>query len=110
MQAEMQTELQTQLQAGAQPVACSGAKAWGAVMLGVGAVLLLTVFTLALVTFSGLPGQLHAPSAATLEGLGRVLAVVAARTLLLFVMAFAASLLASKGLEFYHFSAVRPGR
>ncbi len=86
------------------------ARAFGAVLLAVGAILLLAVFALALRTFMTLPAQLRAAGAATLEGAGRVLAVAAAQALFLFVMAYAASLLASKGVEFYHFSAARAAK
>ena len=85
-----------------------GGRAAGMVMVVVGVLLLLLVFALALLTFAALPEQLRAAGATTLEGAGRVLALAAARALLLFVMAYAASLLASKGLELYHFSTERP--
>ena len=83
-----------------------GEHPWGlalsVVVVGPGAAyLLLWVFVLAAQTFMTLPGEMQAKPAATLEGAGRVLGVAVARVLLLFVMAFAASLLASKGIEFF---------
>ncbi len=50
---------------------------------------------------------MQSQAAATLEGAGRVLGLAVARVLLLFVMAFAASLLASKGIEFFTVSSGR---
>lgn len=84
---------------------------WGlatsALALVLGLLLLLGVFVLTLSTFVNLPGQMQSPAGATLEGAGRILGLAVARVLLLFVMAFAASLLASKGIEFFTVSSGR---
>ncbi len=86
-----------------------GARRAGGVILGVGVALLLAVFAIAVHTFAGLPRQMQAANASTLEGAGRVLAIAGARAVLLFAMAYAGSLVASKGLELYHFATHQHG-
>jgi|WetSurMetagenome_2_1015567.scaffolds.fasta_scaffold788271_1 hypothetical protein len=82
-------------------------RALGIVMLVVGAALLLLVFILAARTFAGLSGPAHG-SGAGLESASALLAGIAARTAMLLVMAYASSLVASKGIELYAASSGRP--
>jgi hypothetical protein len=68
---------------------------------------LLVVFVLAVTTFSGLPqGLKRGPL--TLDAAGGLLALAVARAFVLIAMAYAGSLLASKGIEFYAVSSGRP--
>jgi len=79
----------------------------GIVVFVIGVLLLLVVFALAVGAFSALPQALqHGPL--TLDAAGGLLAVTVARAFVLIAMAYAGSLLASKGIEFYAVSSGRP--
>lgn len=69
----------------------------GAGIFALGLLLLALVFTLAAIAFAQVPARLASPPG----GVAALLAVALVRTLFLLVMAYAASLLASKGLELY---------
>lgn len=79
----------------------------GLAVLLVGAALLSVVVALAWQAFSGLPAAVQGKPL-TLERVGGLVAVTAARACLLIAMAYAASLLASKGIELYAVSSGRP--
>ena len=80
----------------------------GIVMLVVGALLLLLVFLLAARTFADLSGPAHGGTGTGLESASVLLAGIGARTAMLLVMAYASSLVASKGIELYAASSGRP--
>jgi len=73
----------------------------GATIFAAGMVMLLVVFALAALAFAQVPHALMAPRASPGPGIGRLLAVTAARAGFLLVMAYVSSLIASKGLELY---------
>ena len=83
-------------------------RALGIVMLVIGTALLILVFVLAALTFAGLSGPAHSSAGAGLESASGLLAGIAARTAMLLVMAYASSLVASKGIELYAASSGRP--
>jgi len=70
------------------------------VIFAVGVALLCVVFVLAAVTFGQVPRVMGSPAAAE-RGSASILGAAAVRALLLFVMAYAGSLVASKGLELH---------
>jgi len=76
----------------------------GGVIFGIGMVLLLMVFVLAARAFSQVPEGLEASVSASEPGVGVVLAGAAVRAAFLIVMAYASSLMASKGLDLYQTS------
>jgi hypothetical protein len=80
----------------------------GVVMLVIGSALLLVVFFLAARTFAGLSAPAHGSSASGLESASALLARIGARTAMLLVMAYASSLVASKGIELFAASSGRP--
>ncbi len=82
----------------------------GALSFAVGMALLLVVFGLAAGAFARVPEALAAGPERAGHGVAGLLAAAAARALFLFVMAYASSLLASKGLELYHRARGEGGR
>ena len=80
----------------------------GVVVFLIGVGLLFVVFVLAWGVFSGLPAALQ--PRLTLDRAGGLAAVTAARALVLIAMAYAASLLASKGIEFHALASGRPAK
>jgi ABC-type anion transport system duplicated permease subunit len=76
----------------------------GGIIFGIGMVLLLVVFVLAARAFSQVPEGLKASMSASEPGVGVLLAGAAIRAVFLIVMAYASSLMASKGLDLYQAS------
>jgi len=84
-------------------VAESRAGRWvGALVFAVGLALLLVVFGLAAAAFAALPEAIAAGPELQGQGVGPALALAGGRALFLFVMAYAGSLVASKGLEMHY--------
>jgi hypothetical protein len=79
-----------------------GGRTLGAVIFALGVGLLAVVFALAAIAFAEVPASLAEPARSGAQSIGQVLTSAASKTLFLFVMAYAGSLLASKGLELYH--------
>jgi len=75
----------------------------GALIFALGVGLLVVVFVLAAIAFIEVPARIAGPSGAQ-HGIGSVLAGAATSAVFLFVMAYAGSLVASKGLELYAMS------
>ncbi|UCC67541.1 MAG: hypothetical protein JSV79_10490 [Armatimonadota bacterium] len=73
----------------------------GALIFAVGLIMLVVVFALAAAAFQQIPAALGADEAGSGPGLGSALAAIGARAAFLLVMAYASSLLASKGLDLY---------
>ena len=80
----------------------------GAVIFGLGMIMLVVVFALAATAFARIPSVLGSGSAASGPALGEQLAAIGAQALFLLVMAYVSSLVASKGLELYQ-AARTPG-
>jgi len=72
----------------------------GALIFAMGVGLLVVVFVLAALAFVQVPAGIAGPSGAQ-HGIGSVLAGAATKGVFLFVMAYAGSLVASKGLDLY---------
>ena len=88
----MRTENQTSSRAG---------RLLGGIIFAIGMALLLVVFVLAARAFSEVPDGLEASASASEPGVGVVLAGAAVRAAFLIVMAYASSLMASKGLDLH---------
>jgi hypothetical protein len=74
----------------------------GGLIFAVGMAMLVMVFVLAAAAFAELPQTLDSASQSSGQGLIHALAGVAARVGFLVVMAYVASLVASKGLELFY--------
>jgi hypothetical protein len=77
------------------------ARSLGALIFGIGLLMMVVVFALAAVVFAAVPETLAAAGRSSAQGIGPALAATAARSVLLLVMAYVSSLLASKGLDLY---------
>ncbi len=73
----------------------------GGLIFAVGVVLLVVVFALAAGAFADIPAALGEGEGGSGSNLGGALAATGARAALLLVMAYASSLLASKGVDLY---------
>ncbi len=74
----------------------------GIALFAIGIAALIVVFALAAVAFARVPAQIEDPNLVAQRGVGGVLAAAAVKALFLLVMTYAASLLASKGIELSH--------
>lgn len=91
----------------AESVGSQGSRILGVVVFILGLVALLLVFVLAVITFMALPQALK-QGPLTLDAAGGLLALAVARAFLLLAMAYAGSLFAAKGIEFYAVASGRP--
>ena len=71
-------------------------------MFCMGVVGIVVVFVLAAVAFANVPAQIGDAKRVAEQGLGSILSSAVVRAVFLLVMTYAASLIASKGMELYH--------
>jgi len=82
----------------------------GLALFCIGITALVVVFVLAAVAFARLPAQIEDPDLVAQRGVAGILAAAAVKALFLLVMTYAASLVASKGIELSHAGRDEGGR
>lgn len=80
----------------------SASKGIGVTLFCLGVVGIVIVFVLAAVAFANVPAQIADAKRVAEQGLGSILSGAVVKAVFLLVMTYAASLIASKGMDLYH--------
>ena len=80
----------------------SASKGIGVTLFCLGVIGIAIVFVLAAVAFANVPAQIADAKRVAEQGLGSILSGAVVKTVFLLVMTYAASLIASKGMDLYH--------
>lgn len=84
------------------PAVRSASKGIGVTLFCLGVVGIVIVFVLAAVAFANVPAQIADAKRVAEQGLGSILSGAVVKAVFLLVMTYAASLIASKGMDLYH--------
>ena len=80
----------------------SASRGIGVTLFCLGVVGIVIVFVLAAVAFANVPTQIADAKRVAEQGLGSILSGAVVKAVFLLVMTYAASLIASKGMDLYH--------